>query len=256
MSAIPYPKVSPLAQTPRHVAIIMDGNGRWALERGLPRVEGHRQGAKAVNRVVTACREMGVEVLTLYAFSEQNWGRPDQEVGLLMQLLHDYVRQERMEILGNGIRLTTIGDTSRLPVFVRIPLDALVAESAKNKGMRLVLALSYGGREELVDAVKAIARRVASGELIPEHVDQDTVADALHTSDWEDPELVIRTSGELRLSNFLLWQSAYAELYFTDTYWPDFDRESLEAAFVQFAKRKRRFGLTDQQVAEPLEQRH
>lgn len=238
----------PPVEVPRHVAIIMDGNGRWAEERGLPRVAGHREGARAVNRTVRACRELGVEVLTLYAFSEQNWARPEDEVGALMQLLHDYVHEERFEILDNAIRLTTIGDVARLPAFVRIPLEALKAESAKNRGMTLALALSYGGREELVRSVRRLAHRVAAGELAPDAIDADAIEGGLYTAGWPAPDLMIRTSGEVRLSNFLLWQAAYAELYFTPVPWPEFERADLEEAFASFAARQRRFGLTGAQA--------
>ncbi len=233
---------------PRHIAIIMDGNGRWAEQRGQPRVEGHRAGAKAVNRIVRACREMGVEALTLYAFSAQNWGRPEYEVAALMGLLHDYVNSERMEILDNNIRLTTLGHIERLPAFVQQPLRALCAESQKNEGMTLALALSYGGREEIATSVRAIAQRVAAGELRPEDIDESTIEAGLETVGWPEPDLLIRTSGEIRLSNFLLWQSAYAELFFTEVLWPDFDRPHLEGAIAAFNARQRRYGLTAEQV--------
>ncbi|MCB9526279.1 MAG: isoprenyl transferase [Myxococcales bacterium] len=233
---------------PRHLAIIMDGNGRWAEQRGLPRHQGHAAGAKAVNRTVTACRELGIEVLTLYAFSEQNWARPEDEVEALMQLLHDYVHDERFEILDNGIRLTTIGDVDRLPAWVRRPLQALCDESAGNRGMVLALALSYGGREEVVHSVRRLAAEVAAGRLDPAAIDEAAIARGLYTAQWPDPDLVLRTSGEARLSNFLLWQSAYAELYFTDVAWPDFQREHLEEALRHYAHRERRFGKTGAQI--------
>ena len=233
---------------PRHVAIIMDGNGRWAQSRGLPRVEGHREGARAVNRTVTACRELGVEYLTLYAFSEQNWARPDDEVGALMQLLYEYVREERSQILDNSIRLTAIGDLERLPDYVRLPLRALTRESAHSTGMTLALALSYGGREELVRATQHVARRVAAGELHPDAICAADLDAGLYTAGWPAPDLLIRTSGELRLSNFLLWQCAYAELFFTPIAWPEFQRHHLEEAFAQYARRQRRFGLTGEQL--------
>ena len=184
---------------PRHLAIIMDGNGRWAEERGWPRYRGHAAGAKAVNRTVTACRELGIEVLTLYAFSEQNWARPEDEVTALMQLLHDYVHDERFEILDNGIRLTTIGDVDRLPSWVRSPLQALCEESKHNTGMILALALSYGGREEVVRSVQRLAVEVAEGRLAPDAIDEAAIAGGLYTAAWPDPDLVLRTSGEARL---------------------------------------------------------
>jgi undecaprenyl diphosphate synthase len=242
------PSFDPTGPVPRHVAIIMDGNGRWAQGRGLPRVEGHREGARAVNRTVTACRELGVEYLTLYAFSEQNWARPDDEVGALMQLLSEYVHDERSQILDNRIRLTAIGDLDRLPDYVRGPLRALAQESADNSGMTLALALSYGGREELVRATQQVARRVAAGELKPDDICAADLDAGLYTAGWPSPDLLIRTSGELRLSNFLLWQCAYAELFFTPIAWPEFQRHHLEEAFAQFARRQRRFGLTGEQL--------
>lgn len=233
---------------PTHLAIIMDGNGRWAEQRGLPREEGHAAGAQTVNRVVRLCRELGVQHLTLYAFSAQNWGRPHLEVDALMHLLLDYVHDERSEILGNGIRLTTIGDIAALPEWVRGPLRALCAESAGNLGMTLTLALSYGGREELVRATRTLARQVAAGTLDPEAIDAAVLASALDTAHFPDPDLVVRTSGEERLSNFLLWQSAYAELYFSPVAWPDFDACHLHQALQAYAARQRRYGLTGAQA--------
>lgn len=233
---------------PRHVAIIMDGNGRWARGRSQPRVKGHEQGAEAVNRVTRACRERGVEVLTLYAFSEQNWRRPKDEVGALMKLLLRYVRQERREILDNDIRLVAIGDTSKLPIFVRMPLNALIKESANNQGMILALALSYGGREELLRAVQGVAARVEGGELRAAEITAEDLEAELYTAGWPDPDLLIRTSGEERISNFLLWQIAYSELYFTPVPWPDFDEVELDRAFEHYRGRQRRFGQTGAQI--------
>jgi len=234
---------------PRHLAIIMDGNGRWAEQRGLPRPEGHAAGARTVNLIVRTCRELGIRHLTLYAFSAQNWGRPHLEVDALMHLLLDYVRGERMEILGNGIRLTTIGDIGALPEWVRGPLHMLCAESARNQGMTLTLALSYGGREELVRAVQQVAREVAAGRLAPADIDAEALAARLDTAGFPDPDLVVRTSGEERLSNFLLWQSAYAELYFSPVAWPDFEASHLHQALQAYAARQRRYGLTAAQLA-------
>ena len=235
-------------QLPRHVAIIMDGNGRWAQAHGLPRVEGHRQGAKAVREVVRAAREIGVRALTLYAFSAQNWQRPAEEVATLMQLLRDYVIEERDEIMENGIRLTAIGEVERLPPYVKEPLDALVRESAGNRDMTLCLALSYGGRESIVAAARALAEAVARGELVPEEVSEERFAESLQTGELPPLDLLVRTSGEERLSNFLLWEAAYAELYFTDTYWPDFGKEELYRALESFRGRERRFGRTREQI--------
>lgn len=236
------------SQLPRHVAIIMDGNGRWAQRRGLPRVEGHRKGAVAVRTVVRAAREIGLQAITLYAFSAQNWDRPPEEVATLMQLLRDYVIDERDEIMENGIRLVAIGDIDRLPEFVKGPLDALMAESSGNRGMTLTLALSYGGRESLVQAAQALAGQVARGTLRAEDITEQHIAGALQTSGLPQLDLLVRTSGEERLSNFLLWEAAYAELYFTETYWPDFGKEELYRALESFRGRERRFGRTREQI--------
>jgi undecaprenyl diphosphate synthase len=236
------------SQLPRHVAIIMDGNGRWAQRRGLPRVEGHRKGAVAVRNVVRAAREIGLSAITLYAFSAQNWERPPEEIATLMQLLRDYCIDERDEIMENDIRLVAIGDIERLPDFVKAPLDALQAESAGNRGMTLTLALSYGGRESLVSAARELAGKVARGALKPEDITEAHLGGALQTSGLPQLDLLVRTSGEERLSNFLLWEAAYAELYFTDTYWPDFGKEELYRALESFRGRERRFGRTREQI--------
>jgi undecaprenyl diphosphate synthase len=233
---------------PRHVAIIMDGNGRWAQEHGLPRVEGHRQGAKAVREVVRAAREVGLGALTLYAFSAQNWQRPPEEVATLMQLLRDYVIEEHDEIMDNDIRLTAIGEVERLPAFVKEPLDALIRESAGNTEMTLCLALSYGGRESIVAAARALAEAIAAGELAPNQVNEARISAALQTAGMPQLDLLVRTSGEERLSNFLLWEAAYAELYFTDTYWPAFGKTELYQALESFRHRERRFGRTREQI--------
>jgi undecaprenyl diphosphate synthase len=233
---------------PRHVAVIMDGNGRWAQRRGLPRIEGHRKGAIAVREVVRAAREVGVRALTLYAFSSQNWNRPPEEVGALMQLLRDYVVEERPEIMDNAIRLIAIGDVDRLPDFVREPLEALMRDSAGNRAMTLCLALSYGGRESIVSTARALAELAARGALKPEDITEDHFSAALQTGGLPQLDLMIRTSGEERLSNFLLWEAAYAELYFTQTHWPDFGREELLRALESYRGRERRFGRTREQV--------
>ena len=236
------------SQLPRHVAIIMDGNGRWAQRRGLPRVEGHRRGAVAVRDVVRAAREIGLQAITLYAFSAQNWDRPPEEVATLMQLLRDYVIDERDEIMENDIRLIAIGDIDRLPDFVKAPLDSLMAESAGNRSMTLCLALSYGGRESLVAAAQKLAADVARGALEAGDITEQHITDALQTNGLPRLDLLVRTSGEERLSNFLLWESAYAELYFTDTYWPDFGKEELYRALESYRGRERRFGRTREQI--------
>jgi undecaprenyl diphosphate synthase len=237
-----------LTRLPRHVAIIMDGNGRWAQRRGLPRIDGHRRGAKSVKEVVRAAREVGLRALTLYAFSSQNWDRPPEEVAALMQLLRDYVIDERAEIMDNGIRLIAIGDVDRLPDFVRDPLAALMRDSSGNRAMTLCLALSYGGRESIVSAARALCELAARGTMRPEDLTEDRFSAALQTGGLPQLDLLIRTSGEERLSNFLLWEAAFAELYFTDTYWPDFGREQLVNALVSFDRRERRFGLTREQI--------
>jgi undecaprenyl diphosphate synthase len=233
---------------PRHVAIIMDGNGRWAQRRGLPRVDGHRRGAKSVKDVVRAAREVGLRALTLYAFSSQNWDRPPDEVATLMQLLRDYVIDERAEIMGNGIRLIAIGEVDRLPDFVRDPLLDLVRDSAGNRAMTLCLALSYGGRESIVAAARALCELATKGVIQPSDLTEARFSEALQTGGLPQLDLLIRTSGEERLSNFLLWEAAYAELYFTDTFWPDFGREHLLEALASFDGRERRFGLTREQI--------
>ncbi len=233
---------------PRHVAIIMDGNGRWAEDRGLPRIEGHRAGAKTVREVTTHCRERGVRYLTLYAFSSENWGRPETEVGGLMQLLHEYLVEERATLLKNQIELRTIGATDKLPLFVRTVLKAAKEASRGLGGMRLTLALSYGSRDEIVRAARALAGDVRRGTLKPDEIDEKAVSARLDTADMPDPDLLIRTSGEMRLSNFLLWQLAYTELYVTDVTWPEFSRAHVDEAFASFGSRQRRFGLTGAQA--------
>jgi len=236
------------AKLPRHVAIIMDGNGRWAQRRGLPRVEGHRRGARSVKEVVRAAREVGLRALTLYAFSSQNWHRPPDEVATLMQLLRDYVIDERPEIMNNGIRLIAIGDVDRLPDFVRDPLEALMRDSSGNRAMTLCLALSYGGRESIVSTARVLCELAARGALKPDEITEDRFSAALQTGGLPQLDLLIRTSGEERLSNFLLWEAAYAELYFTDIYWPDFGREELVKALESYWRRERRFGMTREQI--------
>jgi len=234
---------------PPHVAIIMDGNGRWAAARGLPRTHGHREGAQAVRRVVRAARELGLPALTLYAFSAQNWQRPRPEVDHLMRLLRRFALDEAPELLARDIRLVVIGESRRLPLFARGPLAALQAASAHNRGMTLCLALSYGGREALAAAARALVGEAAAGRLRPEQVDVAAVAARLATSRLPPVDLLIRTSGEQRLSNFLLWESAYAELVFTPTLWPDFGVADLEHALAFFAGRERRFGRVPAQRA-------
>jgi undecaprenyl diphosphate synthase len=232
-----------LEKLPRHVAIIMDGNGRWAKKRGLNRVKGHRKGAEAVREVVRTSREIGIRWLTLYAFSEENWGRSRAEIAALMNLLKRFLEGELGELIENGIRLTAIGRIDKLPDGTRRTLLDTMSKTAGNKDMVLALALSYGGRQEITDAVRRIAREVQSGELIPEDVDEELLGRHLYLPDMPDPDLLIRTSGENRISNFLLWQLAYAELYMTPTLWPDFGKEEYLTALKDFQGRERRFGV-------------
>lgn len=239
---------SPLA-LPRHVGIIMDGNGRWAEQRGLPRIEGHRVGADSVRDITRAARQLGVEALTLYAFSSQNWSRPIEEVTGLMDLLRDYLASERAEIMDNGIRLEAIGDIDKLPPRVTAPLHELRAASAENRGMTLTLALSYGGRESIARAVRALAADVAAGRLAADQVDPDCFSSYLPTHQLPPLDLLIRTSGEQRVSNFLLWEIAYAELIFVETPWPEFRRQHLTECLAQYGSRERRFGLTSAQLS-------
>lgn len=236
------------AVIPRHVAIIMDGNGRWAQARGQHRLRGHEAGAESVRDITRACRAWGVEALTLYSFSTENWKRPADEVAGLMALLAKYLIEERREILDNGIRLETIGETERLPLAVRMSLKELMHASRENRRMVLNLALSYGGRAELVEAARRLAKKVATGRLSADRLDEAAFAAELQTAHLPEVDLVIRTSGEMRLSNFLLWQAAYAEFYVTDTYWPDFRRDELAKAFGIFGQRERRFGKTGAQI--------
>ncbi len=233
---------------PRHVAVIMDGNGRWATERGWPRIRGHQAGADSVREIVRACGELGIDALTLYSFSTENWARPDDEVQALMTLLASYLRDEQSELMENRVRLRGIGEIDRLPVHVRSLLREAESLTKQNDGLNLTLALSYGSRREIVDAVKRIAAEVQQGRLDPSAIDEAAITERLYTAGIPDPDLLVRTSGEMRLSNFMLWQLAYTELYVTDVYWPDFRRPHLEQALTAYAKRRRRFGRTDTQV--------
>ena len=227
---------------PRHVAIIMDGNGRWARQRGRQRVEGHRAGVDSVRNVVTHCARLGIECLTLYSFSIENWKRPQAEVNALMALCAEYLVRERQEIMDHNIRVRQVGRRAGLPDSVRRELEQTEQISGGNSGLTLCLALNYGARLELVDACRALAARVAAGELQPDEIDEAQIARNLYTADLPDPDLVIRTAGEMRISNFLLWQISYAELYVTPTLWPDFRSSDLDEAIVEFARRERRYG--------------
>lgn len=230
------------ANLPQHIAIIMDGNGRWAKKRGLPRVEGHRRGAESVRAIVRAAGEIGIRYLTLYAFSRENWNRPKDEVDTLMKYLARYLKNEIPELDRNNVRLEAIGQIWRLPEFVQDQLRRTRAALAKNTGLTLILCLSYGGRTEIVDAVRAIAEKVKKGELDAGEITELTVADHLYTRLWPDPDLLIRTSGELRVSNFLLWQISYAEFVVTDTLWPEFRKAQFFEALEEYTRRHRRFG--------------
>ena len=237
---------------PRHVGIIMDGNGRWAQTRGLPREEGHGKGADSVRDVVRAARKIGVQALTLFAFSSQNWDRPDEEVFHIMQLLRRYLIEEREEILENGIRLTTVGETERLPAYVRELLFELMAASEDNDGMVLCLALSYGGREMIAKAAATMCRAAVAGTLDPATINPEVFSSYLESSVLLPPmDLLIRTSGEHRVSNFFLWEIAYAELHFSQKMWPEFRRADLYQALQDFSSRERRFGLTSAQITPP-----
>lgn len=233
---------NPASNLPRHVAVIMDGNGRWAKQRGLPRIEGHRAGIDSVREIVRTAGEAGVEYLTLYAFSLENWNRPDSEVRALMDLLEIYLQSEQDELNRKNVRLRAIGRLDVLPENTRRQLDASIAALDKNTGMTLVLALSYSGRAEIVDAARALAREVAAGTVNPSDIDDDVIARHLYTNGLPDPDLLIRTSGEMRVSNFLLWQISYAEIYVTETLWPDFRRQQFFMALEDYGKRHRRFG--------------
>ena len=237
-------KLSAAAQEllPLHVAVIMDGNGRWAKERGLPRIEGHRRGAESARAIIKAASEAGIRYLTLYTFSVENWNRPKTEVDAIMKYLAYYLKKETPELDRNNVRLEAIGQIHRLPEPVQKQLEKSRQQLSKNTGLTLVLALSYGARAEIVDATRAIAEKVQSGDLVPEEVTETLFGMHLYTSQIPDPDLLVRTSGEMRLSNFLLWQVSYAEMVVTETLWPEFRKSAFYNALEEFAKRHRRFG--------------
>ncbi len=233
---------------PQHIAIIMDGNGRWARKKALNRIKGHVKGVDAVREVITACRELGIKILTLYAFSIENWKRPREEVAALMGLLKDYLGKERDEMIRNNIRLSAIGRIEDLPPDVQAVLRETIRKTERGDGMVLNLALSYGGRSEILHAVREILRDVQQGKIRPEDITFQQFSQRLWTRGIPDPDLLIRTSGEFRVSNFLLWQIAYTELYVTETLWPDFDRDELMKAISDYQARERRFGMTSEQL--------
>jgi undecaprenyl diphosphate synthase len=231
------------ASVPGHVAIIMDGNGRWAKQRHLPRVEGHRNGVESVRAVVRAAGEVGIKQLTLYAFSVENWNRPKDEVDTLMQYLARFLKNEIGELNKNNVRLDAIGQIYRLPEFVQDQLKKTKAALAKNNGLMLILALSYGGRTEIIEAMRGIGQKIKDGQLDPAEINEQLVSEHLYTRNYPDPDLLIRTSGEMRISNFLLWQISYAELVVTPTLWPDFRKAQFFEALEEYTRRHRRFGL-------------
>ncbi len=235
---------------PRHVAIIMDGNGRWARKRFLPRTAGHKKGVDVVRRVIETCVDHGVEVLTLFAFSSENWRRPKEEVSTLMELFFHALRRETVRLKKNGIRLRIIGDREAFPEKLRQRMDKAERETAAGDKMLLQVAANYGGRADILQACRKLAARAAAGEIAPEAIGEADIAGELWTADTPEPDLFIRTGGETRVSNFLLWQLAYTELYFTPRLWPEFNDEELNKAFASFAARERRFGMTSEQVAE------
>src|SRR3954454_14468170 len=241
-SAVTHLSPEAKAGLPRHVAVIMDGNGRWARQRHLPRIEGHRAGADSARVVIRAAGELGIKYLTLYAFSVENWNRPKEEVDALMKYLVHYLKTETSELNKNNVRLEVIGQVYRLPENVQEHLQKTRATLSKNNGLTLIMALSYGGRTEIVDAVRSIAKKVKSGELDPPDITEQVFSQHLYTRNLPDPDLLIRTSGEMRVSNFLLWQISYTELVVTSTLWPDFRKPQLIAALEEYTTRRRRFG--------------
>jgi undecaprenyl diphosphate synthase len=245
----PLPDI-PDNRIPRHIAVIMDGNGRWAVRRGLERIRGHQEGAKTVRRIVTECARLrkergGPDFLTLYSFSLENWKRPATEVTFLMQMYIDYLRKERVTMMENNIKFAQIGRLDNLPDPVLDELNVTLEETKNNNGLTLVLALNYSSRAEIVDGVRAIAEKVKSGEIDPRDIDEDTISEHLYTAGMPDPDLLIRTAGEMRVSNYLLWQISYAELFVSDVLWPDFGESDLHGAIRSFASRNRRFGALD-----------
>ena len=231
-----------MSQVPEHIAIIMDGNGRWAKQKGILRAKGHEEGGRSVQRVLDLCREYGVKWLTLYAFSTENWGRSALEVGALMHLLDKYLKERTPEMMEKNVRLHAIGELHMLPENCRRQLQASIDATKENTGVNLVLALSYGSRQEITAAVRSLAEQVKAGSLQPEDITPESITSRLYTAGMPDPDLLIRTSGEMRISNYLLWQISYAEIFVTDVLWPDFGRKEFEEALAEYARRERRYG--------------
>jgi undecaprenyl diphosphate synthase len=239
---------------PKHVAIIMDGNGRWAKKRAMNRIRGHEEGAESVRAIVRTSREIGISWLTLYAFSEENWIRPRYEINALMKMLKRFMKSELDEMMENGIRFHTIGRMNKLPDDVQETIKRTIEETSANRDMVLTLALSYGGRQEIFDAIQKIINRIQSGDLSLEDISEKFISDSLYTCGMPDPDLLIRTSGEYRISNFMLWQIAYTEIYITPTLWPDFRKEEYLLAIKEFQERERRFGATSEQLGKNIKQ--
>ena len=236
------PALEESTDVPRHIAVIMDGNGRWAKERGKPRRDGHRAGAESVREVMEGCKELGVKYLTLYAFSSENWSRPEAEVSALMSLLEQFLKEKAKDLKKQNVRLLAIGQLARLPEKTRTLLEKIIAETADNTSLTLVLALSYGAREEIVEAARSLAADAVAGVISPEEIDAAAFSSRLQTAALPDPDLLIRTSGEMRVSNFLLWQISYAEMVIVKKFWPEFGREDLKEAVAEYQRRHRRFG--------------
>jgi undecaprenyl diphosphate synthase len=241
------PNIDP-KKLPKHVAVIMDGNGRWAKKKAMNRIRGHEEGAESVRPIVRTSREIGISWLTLYAFSEENWKRPEYEIKALMKMLRRFLKNELAEMMENGIRLKTIGRIKKLPDDVQEAVHKTIKETSANRGMVLTLALSYGGRQEIFDVIQQIAKNIQSGDMSSEDISEKFISDSLYTRGMPDPDLLIRTSGEYRVSNFMLWQIAYTEIYITPTLWPDFRKEEYLLAIEEFQKRERRFGATSEQL--------
>ena len=237
-----------LTRLPKHIAIIMDGNGRWAQENGMDRYMGHQEGVVSVRKIAEAAGDIGIEYLTVYTFSTENWNRPKEEVDALMALMVTAIQRETPDLMANNVRLQAIGDIERLPKVTRENLEGCIEETSRNTGLTLALALSYSSRWEITDATKKIANKVKEGSLEINQITEETISEHLSTSQMPDPDLLIRTGGEHRISNYLMWQLSYAELYFTNTYWPEFRENNLYEAILDFQKRERRFGKTGEQV--------